>query len=457
LATIRDGDQSHLIFGTVSGDAIFGDGGDDSIYGRDGDDHVFGGTGADLVNGGAGDDILEFRHPLDVGSFEIVNGGSGYDTLLLSSAGSVPGAGTVHFDFQSASISSVERLRLDSRANAITADILFYPLVPNPFSPGLEIVGGAGKDTINFHLAHGQSLDLRGATFSNWGVDDQLTIDCGDSNNCTVNGAASADVIHTGILFNELNGNGGDDLFVIDNPSLSETINGGSGWDTVAFQGTGHLDSSWLVNIEEIRFESAGASGQDHFSIFFEAVAFDIGAANRAFHFVDADAVIDNVAIGMSEANSRFSAAGFSFENWNAVNDFRIVGNLTDDRIIGSAVGDHIIGWKGADVLTGGGGSDSFDFYNGDSGVGIGNRDRILDFTLGDLLDLSHIDANASLAGDQAFVLDTDGVLAEGEIRLRGNLNTLVQLNLDADAEVDMEIVLCRVAPGSLTMDDFVL
>ena len=61
-------------------------------------------------------------------------------------------------------------------------------------------------------------------------------------------------------------------------------------------------------------------------------------------------------------------------------------------------------GGAGADVLTGGAGADVFRFSAlTDSTVAVGGRDTIRDFVSGDKIDLHLIDANASLAGDQAF------------------------------------------------------
>jgi Ca2+-binding RTX toxin-like protein len=459
LATIRDDDLPNLLIGTSSNDVIFGYGGDDTIHGGDGHDRIFGGMGADLVYGGAGDDVIEFRSPLDVVSTETVHGGAGFDTLLLSSAGSVADSGAMQFDFEFATISSIERLQLNSGSNDITVNFSLSGFAPTRFSPSLEFMGGAGKDTVNFHIHDGTNLDLRAATFANWNAGDHVAIHGLYSQDCTVNGTALADDIRVDGTDNLLRGNGGDDIFVVNTIAYVSTIHGGSGWDTIVVQNSGALDAvNRLISIEEIQFERAGASSTDHSVQDFYAESFDVGFANPLFRFVDNDAAVNAIRIWMGPTDSRFSAAGFTFENWGAENLVAVIGASNNDTIVGSAVNDYLYGGSGADVLIGGTGDDwfAYDDVTG-SGVGRGMRDRIVDFTAGDQIDLSGLDANATLAGDQAFVLDSDGVLAEGEIRLAGNFSTLLQLNLDADADVDMEILLCRIAPASLSAVDFTL
>jgi Ca2+-binding RTX toxin-like protein len=455
---IEGGEGDDRLLGQLGDDLIIGDVGNDTIGGGDGSDWIFGNVGADSVNGGAGNDTFEFRAALDVGGVETIHGGSGFDTLLLSSEGSLAGAGPIQLAFENPDISSIECLQFNSSLNDIAAEFLFDRPVEIGFSSHLEFVGGSGKDSVDFNLGDGNlSLDLRGATFTNWSAEDRVEIHSSDYY-CTVNGTGQADEIWLGLLGNHVNGNGGDDLFVVDIGVSQATIDGGSGWDSLVIRGSAVVDDlNRFRSIEEIRFESTGIGGRDFYFMTLWSDAFDLGFANPFFHFTDADAVKQTVQVFMSDADTYFSAAGFTFENWSVENRVLVLGSVNNDKIIGSTVGDYLIGSGGLDVLVGGMGNDTFAFESIDSGIGQGNRDRILDFAGGDLIDLSYMDANASLVGDQAFVLDTDNILTEGEIRLRGNLNTLVQLNLDANTDVDMEIVLCGVAPGSIAADDFIL
>jgi serralysin len=68
-----------------------------------------------------------------------------------------------------------------------------------------------------------------------------------------------------------------------------------------------------------------------------------------------------------------------------------------------------LIGGFGADTMTGGVGFDTFDFNSaGESPPVAGNHDHITDFVgngaaAGDVIDVSTIDANTNVAGNQVF------------------------------------------------------
>ena len=86
-----------------------------------------------------------------------------------------------------------------------------------------------------------------------------------------------------------------------------------------------------------------------------------------------------------------------------AGNDF-LLGGAGNDLLEGGAGDDLLNGGTGFDLLTGGSGADRFVFTDVlDSLVG-SSRDRITDFDRNaDHIDLSGIDANSTLTGDQAF------------------------------------------------------
>jgi Ca2+-binding RTX toxin-like protein len=117
------------------------------------------------------------------------------------------------------------------------------------------------------------------------------------------------------------------------------------------------------------------------------------------------------------------------------------------------------MGGMGADQLTGGADGDTFLFnFLSDSWAGAGNRDQILDFDAGtDEIDISAIDANLSVAGDQAFaVIGTGFTNTAGELRFEvAGSNTIIQIDRNGDGVADMEIEVVGVT--SLTADDFTL
>ena len=103
----------------------------------------------------------------------------------------------------------------------------------------------------------------------------------------------------------------------------------------------------------------------------------------------------------------------------NGGND-RLAGNDGNDKLSGGIGDDSLNGGTGRDVLTGGAGTDAFVFAAGDSGTPAATVDRITDFNplQEDRIDLSAIDANASIDGNQAFTfIGTGAFTAAGQVR----------------------------------------
>jgi serralysin len=71
-----------------------------------------------------------------------------------------------------------------------------------------------------------------------------------------------------------------------------------------------------------------------------------------------------------------------------------------------------------------------------------------------DKIDLSTIDANTLLAGDQAFAFVTNFTTTAGQVRYSGGI---VYINTDTDTAAEFEIALTGVVPASLAATDFLL
>ena len=122
----------------------------------------------------------------------------------------------------------------------------------------------------------------------------------------------------------------------------------------------------------------------------------------------------------------------------------------------GLAGNDTLLGGTGADVLIGGIGADRFDFnFVSDSTASA--RDVIragggapafegAGIAGGDLIDLSGIDANTSMAGNQPFVF---GGTTAGHLSLV-NSGTTTILNANVDADATFEFVLAIEDGGLL-------
>lgn len=129
-----------------------------------------------------------------------------------------------------------------------------------------------------------------------------------------------------------------------------------------------------------------------------------------------------------------------------------------NDRLLAQAGNDVLIGGLGRDLLGGGTGSDIFDFNDVlDSGITSTTRDQIGDFktTERDKIDLSTIDANTALAGDQSFTyIGALAFSAPGQIRFNPQERVLYGSN-DADTTPEFSILLSGVK--TMTAADFVL
>ncbi|BAZ50271.1 hemolysin-type calcium-binding region [Nostoc sp. NIES-4103] len=116
-----------------------------------------------------------------------------------------------------------------------------------------------------------------------------------------------------------------------------------------------------------------------------------------------------------------------------------------NDSLTGGAGNDKLTGDAGTDELTGDAGNDVFQFSSvSDSQPGL-SRDIIKDFVgngnlPGDRIDISYIDANTIIAGNQAFTyIGTSAFTAAGQIRYSGGI---LQGNTDSNLAANFEIKL---------------
>ncbi len=143
----------------------------------------------------------------------------------------------------------------------------------------------------------------------------------------------------------------------------------------------------------------------------------------------------------------------------------RLIGGWGNDTLNGGDGNDVLIGGMGKDTLTGGAGRDVFRLETKqDSGTSSLTRDTITDFTPGqDRIDLSAIDANTRVSGDQSFTLLTKAGAAftgAGQLRfsfqmIGGKEYTMVEGNTDSLRSADFSIAL--LGHHDLSASDFVL
>ena len=163
----------------------------------------------------------------------------------------------------------------------------------------------------------------------------------------------------------------------------------------------------------------------------------------------------DDDLAGSSGRNSLRGLGGEDLIEGLGGNDFLDGGSGADD-LYGDGGDDILRPGTGADYLKGGSGEDTFDFnYISDSAVG-SSRDVIADFRRSefDVVDLSTIDADFTVSGNQAF--DFIGSRAfsgtAGELRFSSGI---ILGDVDGDGASDFQIRMSGVT--SMRTDDFFL
>ncbi len=241
----------------------------------------------------------------------------------------------------------------------------------------------------------------------------------GGGGNDSIRGLAGGDTLEGGNGNDTLTGDGGND--VLNGGSDNDRLNGNAGGDRVAFNAKG-------------------------------AVKVDLAAGTSTGQGSDTLSSIEH-ATG-SNGNDTISGS-------NSGND--LVGAGGDDVLKGGGGKDTLTGDLGADKLTGDAGADRFDFNLVEESTP-GARDTISDFTRaeGDKIDLSTIDANETVDGNQKFTFAGGGdeagpALADlGRIEVKAvSGGMLIEANVDLDPEADIAIFVAGVT--SLVGTDFVL
>ena len=172
-------------------------------------------------------------------------------------------------------------------------------------------------------------------------------------------------------------GNGAD---ILTGTARNDWINGRNGVDTMA---GGNGDDTYVVTNSDKIVEKAG------------------GGADKVLSWASSYTLQDNVEHLKLEGTTNSTGIGNDLGNiltGNSGNNL-LDGKGGTDILNGGAGNDTLNGGAGRDVLIGGAGNDRFVFSNlSDSKPARDGMDLIKDFGKGDIIDLSGIDANSSLA-----------------------------------------------------------
>ncbi len=331
-----------VLEGTPQNDTLTGLGGNDVLKGLGGDD---------ILRGEGGDDRYEFEDDW------------GDDVVHTDSAG----ANVLDFKKVGADLS----IALQNDGRLVVSDANGNRVTVNAEVPVAQILGGKGTNT----------LDLSGfggaITFTVIGQN-EVRLEAGDRT-----------FVASGIA--ALKGGGGDDRFILESPgSLSGTIDGGGGFNTLSY--------SALPDTPDV---GGGFGGR---------VVVDVDAGT-------ATAVNDGAAPDF--ANIQRFVGGLNDDTLQAGGgDRELRGGQGDDRITGSAAADtRLYGDRGDDVLEGGTGDDILEGgRDNDTYVFAGGwgQDFVVEAAGGgtDVLDLSRVDADIEIeieASNSGGILLTAG------------------------------------------------
>ncbi|PSF39500.1 hypothetical protein C7H19_01550 [Aphanothece hegewaldii CCALA 016] len=280
----------------------------------------------------------------------------------------------------------------------------------------------------------------------------------GLTSNDTLKGEAGDDFLDGGTGTDSLEGGTGNDTFVIDSTTDVVVELSGGGTDTVI---SSVSITSLAANVENLRLANPALDGTGN------TLANTI-TGNKLNNTLNGGAGNDTLYGKGGNDTLKGGLAAFSgFLLIPGGNDLLEGGNGNDslegqsdnDTLIGGSGNDTLVGGAGADILTDGGGIDIYKYVNtNESRPGL-LRDTATDYTSGvDKIDLSAIDANLDVAGNQAFTFiggdPFSGTL--GEVRFDA-VNNLIQVDLQGDNNItaDMEIKLTGVVEIAVT--DFIL
>jgi fimbrial isopeptide formation D2 family protein/uncharacterized repeat protein (TIGR01451 family) len=441
-----DGDD--CLQGNDGDDAVFGGNGNDKVQGGRGNDLVHGNAGNDVLFGGDGDDVIEGGNDNDFEDGGAGNdnmqgelgddtmfGGSGNDSMTGNEGDDIVIGGAGNDDIRG----SIGR---DTMAGG--TDTGTIRLVSGVFTNvviGDSVQGDAGADSYIYQRGDGVDIvysfkPAEGDTLTVYGIAGPTAIGTWNTMPVLYFGENSAIILHSyqgppltlggplpGITFvpgtpvaplpaarapiqggmgdDNLTGTTGNDL--IEGLQGNDTLVGDAGNDSLE----GQLGNDLLI----------GGAGAD---------ALDGGAGNDTASFLGATAAVTaNLATGLGTQGVADGDSYMGIEN--------LIGGGFNDRLAGDGGANRLEGMAGRDVLVGGGGDDTLiggagrDTMTGGTGADrftwaalgespAADADRVVDFAWaeGDLLDLSAIDANLTLAGDQAFTLVAGNVFAGG-------------------------------------------
>lgn len=492
------------IEGKGGNDFLFGGGGDDHLDGGTGNDELDGWQGADTMIGGPGDDVYNVDSTSDVvveyagegidtvkvrlstytiptnvenvdarhatGAITItgnsldnliivgvgamtVYAGAGIDTVSYQSKGGAVTIDLANYSFGGAAAgdylngienvtgsSSDDELRGNGYANVLDggpgADLMvgrgghdiYY--VDNVGDVVVE-VGGGGTDEVRVRNLTSYTLTDYVEKLTN--IHNYLFYGTGNALANELNGGSTVDYLYGGAGNDALYGGAGDDILHGDGEH--DFLNGGVGADDM-YGGPGN-DIFVVDNVGDTVTE-LGGQGTDQVQTTLSSYTLTAHVENLVYcaggNFHGTGNNLHNTLTGQAGDDTLEGMGGADI----------LYGNGGSDLLDGGDGDDLLLGGAGADVLTSGDGGDMYRFSDGDTGTGA-QADRITDFAWWyDKIDLRGIDADLTIAGDQAFSFIGTAAFSgvAGQLRYAfDGTDTWLQGDQDGDGVADVEIV----------------
>jgi Ca2+-binding RTX toxin-like protein len=376
-------------------DRIYGSILNDLLKGFDGDDTLRGGSGADTLDGGSGSDFANYQGSGTSVAVDLLNNTAAFG------------------DAQGDTLIGIENLYGSSYGDILTGD------------NGRNIIGG----------------ELGNDTLAGNGGDDALA---GEGGSDYIEGDDGNDRIAGGDGIDRMLGNAGNDS--IDGGADQDEAFGDAGDDSL----TGGLGDDYLEGGDGNDILEGGA-GADNLTggLGIDTASYASSAAG--------------VAVVLGGASSGGDAAGDTFSSIEQVigsaQADSITGDASSNTLWGMAGDDLLTGAGGADVLKGGAGNDRFAYTDvTDSTVAAAGRDTVMDFTTGDKIDLSAIDADGDgLNGNTAFTFGTGAFTAAGQIRVLDFGASRYGVYLETTGNKVEDAIITVYSDHILTAADFVL
>ena len=492
-----------------------GNDGKNVIVGNSGDNALYGLGGVDKLVGNAGNDTLDGG----IGGHDRLIGGTGNDTYMVDSYTDVAvenaGQGTdqVYSTANYRLSDNVENLTLNGVANiyGIGNDLdnvltgnsggnKLFGLGGNDVLDGGagndRLFGGLGDDTYYVDSYNDRVLENAGegtdSVFSSASYKlganlEQLTLTgtadlygygnagdnslIGNSGDNKLFGLEGNDMLDGGAGADRMVGGTGNDTYYVDNLGDVVVENAGEGTDTIHSQVTltlsdnvenGVVDGSAGIGLygNELDNDLQGNVGND---------TLDGGAGNDTIHGNAGEDFLyggtgNDVLSGDTGNDSVFGQDGNDNISGGVGNDL-LYGGAGTDVLDGGTGDDYLMGGSGQDTLTGGAGTDHF-LFSEVTDSPLGAWDTITDFQSNagsvagdDVLDLTQIDANTAISGDQAFTWGGSSAGANSVWYSSltqngdGSAEMLVNGDVNGDGIADFQIML-HLTTGSFSSDD---